>query len=181
MGDKIVDYLINKKAISSNNRELYAYAVQCLFSLLYPIAFAMVVGAIFEMVVESVLMIIPFIWIRKFAGGFHANSFRKCLILSSMVITSVLLLANNIDNDIVLNVIYIVSNMLLCILSPIDSENKRLNMEDKKFCKKVIIFTTGILMLCVESLWLCGYRHSIKFVEMGVILAEIMQIIAKLL
>ena len=40
MSEKIADWLIGQKAISSDERELYAYAVHCLFSLIYPIAFA---------------------------------------------------------------------------------------------------------------------------------------------
>lgn len=45
MSEKIADWLIEQKAISTGERELYAYAVHCLFSLLYPIAFASVIGA----------------------------------------------------------------------------------------------------------------------------------------
>ena len=40
MSEKIANWLIGQKAISSDERELYAYAVHCLFSLIYPIAFA---------------------------------------------------------------------------------------------------------------------------------------------
>lgn len=48
MSDKIADWLILQKAITTDERELYAYAVHCLFSLLYPIAFASVIGAFWE-------------------------------------------------------------------------------------------------------------------------------------
>lgn len=46
MSEKIANWLIGQKAISSDERELYAYAVHCLFSLIYPIAFAFVLGII---------------------------------------------------------------------------------------------------------------------------------------
>ena len=61
MSEKIANWLIGQKAISSDERELYAYAVHCLFSLIYPIAFAFVLGIIFGMVMEAIVMIIPFI------------------------------------------------------------------------------------------------------------------------
>ena len=35
------------------------------------------------MVMEGIVMIIPFMIIRKFSGGYHAD---KCLIISSIVI-----------------------------------------------------------------------------------------------
>lgn len=45
MSEKIADWLIRQKAIAADERELYAYAVHCLFSLLYPLVFALVIGA----------------------------------------------------------------------------------------------------------------------------------------
>lgn len=48
MSEKIADWLILQKAISTDERELYAYAVHCLLSLLYPIVFASVIGAFWE-------------------------------------------------------------------------------------------------------------------------------------
>ena len=53
MSEKIADWLIGQKAISSDERELYAYAVHCLFSLIYPIAFASVVGIISGMIYDN--------------------------------------------------------------------------------------------------------------------------------
>lgn len=47
MSEKIADWLIRQKAIAADERELYAYAVHCLFSLLYPLVFALVIGAFF--------------------------------------------------------------------------------------------------------------------------------------
>lgn len=178
MSEKIADWLIRQKAISADERELYIYAVHCLFSLLYPIVFASVVGAIFGMVMETIVMIIPFILVRKFAGGYHADSFGKCLIISSMVIIVTIQIAMVVDNSYILNAIYVAGSMLLILFSPIDSENKRLDIDDKKFCKKITVFIVLILFIIVETFWLKGYRYYIKFIEIGVVLAELLQIVA---
>ena len=135
MSEKIADWLIEQKAISTGERELYAYAVHCLFSLLYPIAFASVIGAFLGMPIEAVVMIMSFIAVRKFSGGYHADSFYKCLIISSIVIMTMLQISNYINNNLLFNVIYIASSILLMIFSPIDSANKRLDNDDKRFCK----------------------------------------------
>ena len=99
MSEKIADWLIEQKAISTGERELYAYAVHCLFSLLYPIAFASVIGAFLGMPIEAVVMIMSFIAVRKFSGGYHADSFKKCLVLSSIVIIVTLLIGKYIKNS----------------------------------------------------------------------------------
>ena len=71
MSEKIANWLIGHKDISSDERELYAYAVHCLFSLIYPIAFASVVGIISGIFMESIVMLIPFMIKLKFKGGIN--------------------------------------------------------------------------------------------------------------
>ena len=81
MSDKIADWLILQKAITTDERELYAYAVHCLFSLLYPIVFASVIGAFLGMITEAIAIIMPFIRKSKFYGGNHADRVKKCLVI----------------------------------------------------------------------------------------------------
>ena len=173
MSEKIADWLIGQKAISSDERELYAYAVHCLFSLIYPIAFASVVGIISGMIMESIVMIIPFMIIRKFSGGYHADSFGKCLI----IFAGALLIGKNIYNGVTLNAFYIAASILLIIFSPIDSINKRLDDDDKMFCKKITIVIVLVIFVITEILWHMGYRCYTRFIVVGVILAELLQLV----
>ena len=178
MSDKIADWLILQKAITTDERELYAYAVHCLFSLLYPIVFASVIGAFLGMITEAIAMIMPFILIRKFSGGYHADSFKKCLVLSSIVIIVTLLIGKYIKNIFIVNIMYIAATILLMVFSPIDSVNKRLDDNDKKFCKKVTIFIVAVIFGVVGVLWIIGYRYYTVFIESGIILAELLQLVA---
>lgn len=180
MSERIAAWLIRQKAISTDERELYSYAVHCLFSLLYPIIFASVIGAIFGMVLEAIIMIMPFIIVRKFSGGYHADSFYKCLIISSAVIGIVLVISRYIANGIILNIIYIIASILLMIFSPMDSENKRLDSDEKCFCKKMTIILVLTLLVIVGGLWITRCQYYSKFIEMGVVLAEGLQLVAEI-
>lgn len=95
-----------------------------------------------------------------------------------MVIIVTIQIAMVVDNSYILNAIYVAGSMLLILFSPIDSENKRLDIDDKKFCKKITVFIVLILFIIVETFWLKGYRYYIKFIEIGVVLAELLQIVA---
>ena len=103
------------------------------------------------MPIEAIAMIMPFIAVRKFSGGYHADSFY--------------------------NVIYIISSLLLMIFSPIDYANKRLDNDDKRFCKKITILIVVVLFIIVELQWIAGYRYYTKFIESGVMLEEILQLV----
>ena len=69
MSEKIADWLIEQKAISTGERELYAYAVHCLFSLLYSDCFCFGYRSFLGMPIEAVVMIMSFIAVRKFPVG----------------------------------------------------------------------------------------------------------------
>ena len=57
-------------------------------------------------------MIMPFILIRKFSGGYHADSFKKCLVLPSIVIIVTLLIGKYIKNIFIVNIMYIAATIL---------------------------------------------------------------------
>jgi hypothetical protein len=58
------------------------------------------------------------------------------------------------------------------------SVNKRLDDNDKKFCKKVTIFIVAVIFGVVGVLWIIGYRYYTVFIESGIILAELLQLVA---
>ena len=81
---KITDWLIKCGAIPETDRELYEYAIYSILLSLSPMLLALAIGALFGSAVQGVLTITPFVILRKFSGGYHANvAFRaKCKIFS---------------------------------------------------------------------------------------------------
>lgn len=61
---------------------------------------------------------------------------------------TMLQISNYINNNLLFNVIYIASSILLMIFSPIDSANKRLDNDDKRFCKNNDFNSSGFVYYC---------------------------------
>lgn len=74
MSSIIVKWLLHAGAISENDRELYEYAAYSFLFSLLPLILIMLLGCASGMLLEGVLMIVPFILVRKFSGGFHLQS-----------------------------------------------------------------------------------------------------------
>ena len=68
----IINWLIKSKAIKDNERELYEYALYSIVLLLSPAFISIAIGCIMGIPINGVLMVIPFLFLRKFSGGFHA-------------------------------------------------------------------------------------------------------------
>ena len=87
------------------------------------------------------------------------------------------MIGKNIYNGVTLNALYIVASILLIIFSPIDSINERLDDDDKMFCKKITIVIVLVIFVITEILWCMGYRYYTRFIVVGVILAELLQLV----
>lgn len=80
----MVSWLIRHEAIEKNQRELYEYAVHCLFLEMMPMLYAVIIGGIMGELSRSMVLVLPFMIIRKYSGGFHARSEWTCLLSSCL-------------------------------------------------------------------------------------------------
>lgn len=83
---KIVIWLIRQEAIKDDEKELYEYAVCSLFMMIVTVILAICIGFCFGVFIESIILILPFMLIRKFSGGYHAKKQTICLCISSMLL-----------------------------------------------------------------------------------------------
>ncbi len=172
----IVTWLIRHDAVEDADRELYEYAVYSLLITLSPLFIIVVIGSFMGMVKESVLLILPFMTIRKFSGGFHAKHGWTCFIGSCAVLFLCVILASHITCNVVLTAVVLGAVTSLCILSPIDSDNRRLSEEEKRRYKKVTCITAGIFAILYVLLYLAKLDTYAVCVAVGLVLPASLQL-----
>lgn len=172
----IVTWLIRHDAVEDADRELYEYAVYSLFLTLSPLFIIMVIGSFMGMVKESVLLILPFMVIRKFSGGFHAKHGWTCFIGSCAVLFLCIITASHITCSIVSTIIVLGAVTSLCILSPIDSDNRRLSDEEKRRYKKVTCVTAVTFAVLYGLLYLAKSDTYAASIAVGLALPAGLQL-----
>lgn len=143
----VAEWLLKHGAISVNEKELYEYSIYSFLFTLTPLFLVLMVSIPFNMAVEGILLITPFIFLRKFAGGFHFQTPLPCIIVSTLVLLGCLL-----ENRIILEYgSFIIHTLLvyasivpICILSPIDSENRQLSAKEKSAFHRIAIVLATI-------------------------------------
>ena len=112
---------------------------------------AMLVGFILGMFFESVLFFISFCLVRNFAGGIHADTERKCTIISTFSILAsivVMWVLDFLGLKTFSLFLLIISAICLIVFSPIDTPNKQLNASDKKkYKKKTVLICLALVIL----------------------------------
>ena len=132
----VAEWLLKHGAISVNEKELYEYSIYSFLFTLTPLFLVLMVSIPLNMAVEGILLITPFIFLRKFAGGFHFQTPLPCIIVSTLVLLGCLL-----ENRIILEYgSFIIHTLLvyasivpICIFKP-DRLKKSSTFCERKIC-----------------------------------------------
>lgn len=172
-------WLLKSGAVSENDVELYEYAVYSFLFGILPICLAAIIGVIFGRVVDGILMIFPFVLIRKFSGGFHLKSTVICFVSSTLLIAISLFIMQIIDkqNDIIFfSVVVIISSFQIFICSPIDNEARKLTKKEYAVFKKIARIMTLSFLMLYATLLILGQTAFSTPIGVGVILTASLQI-----
>lgn len=171
--------------IKPEEREIYQYGIEVGVATLVNVATTLAIGLIMRMPVESLVVLLCYIAIRAYSGGFHASSDSKCYIISAVIIILNLAFAR-----IVLHLgLYHVSMIVGCVagafiffLSPVVHENRPLDDDEYPIFKKrarviVVVLLTATTFLYFLKIYNVAVTSSITifFVGLSVLLGYIRQ------
>lgn len=158
----IIQKLIEKKVLTKEDEELYIYGMKQFFDFALNVIAAVVVGFIFDMLWQSIVFSIAYIFLRKYAGGYHAPNSKICYILSVLLIAVSMLIIRMITITWWKVAIGIISSIALIFLkAPVESKNKPLDSKEKKIYGRyarfvavleeiivIVFFITGLMEAC---------------------------------
>lgn len=146
------DKLLLKNSISENERELYVYGFFMLLSHLMYFIFTCVFGSIFRCFLESVIFCITFQLIRRYAGGYHANTEIICnlfSILSIIACVSFIKLSKMYRINSVLLCIVLLCAILIFIFCPLDTPEKPLTDKEHKYFRKISLIILSLIIVSI--------------------------------
>jgi accessory gene regulator B len=147
---KLADRLLSKGTIEEQDKDIYIYGMFMLLSYTFYFSITILLGVLFSCVLESIVHFLTFQFIRKFAGGYHANTETRCEIMSIASITlciSIIKLSKTFDFQIALIIITAIAAVCILIFSPLESPEKPLTNEER-----IHFRTVSHIVLCCISL-----------------------------
>lgn len=163
LSSRIAKWLEQEGAISGENNGLFSYAVYSLLFGLLPIFIVVLLGFAFGMVREGLLMITPFMLIRKFSGGYHLDSPKLCICFSIALLALAIGFIKIIVRGryvAILTVLVSLSVICLCVFSPVDNDSRRLTDKERQLFRKI----AHILVVVAVAVYLIMYiRVSVQY------------------
>lgn len=165
MAEKIILHLTSRMDISEEEREIITYGFDSILSkgigFLLPIPIVLYLG----LWREYILFFILFGLLRPQAGGYHAETRVHCTVISFLLIIvsvgGIRLWELSPDNGKAgLFGLILLMEMIIGLLAPVDTKNKRLTKEEKKYHRKKVI---RLLLLLNLILTVCTQMKIMQF------------------
>ena len=141
--------------VSQESVDTYVYGIELLVSFFFSAGIIITIGLIAGKIIETV-----FIILRSFTGGFHANTFIKCTIITLLTYGIVLLLSCFITIPLPVYFAFtLIELVLISIFAPIENINKPIKGK-KRIRHKV---TSIVLLILFAGIgFLLNYYFNLK-------------------
>ena len=120
--ETVVDWMIRQKVINEKEKELYGYALYSVGLLILPLLFAVGIGFILGSIKSGIALVVPFMILRKYSGGYHAKTFSHCAIGSILLLFLCIKFSMQIKCDWKLLFVTVIASVSLIKFSPMDHE-----------------------------------------------------------
>lgn len=165
---KVTGVLLNNRIIEKQDEEVYQYGLELLISTIINFTLVFFIGIIYGRFLQTVLFLLEYCFIRRYAGGYHANTHGKCIGTFSILYFLMLFLTKmfHIDRiNVFLFLASMISNIIVFILSPVEDKNKPLEEQEIKrnssISKKLIIISC--IFNTILYLYIGNHYHLILF------------------
>lgn len=156
--------------IQSENRKICEYGVRQLFTILLNIISDVFIGILFGMVSESIIFLIAYMSLRRFAGGFHSRTPIMCYVYSMIIIAGNLWIVKVwlSDKIIISALLLFIGSILIFLLSPVEDVNKPLDLLEYKIYQKKCFFILIIEIICYAIIVLTDLKKAAVMVAAAV-------------
>lgn len=151
------DMLLKNRTIKKEDYDIYFYGMQIVYSTTLKSIGLILSAYVLGIMVEMIVFLFCFAWLRKYAGGRHTDSYLTCF-LSTLALSAIPILI--VVNVAALQTIYfIIGSFIIAILlilkyAPVDTPNKPIYEEQRKILHKKSIYLSISLYIIIIILYL---------------------------
>lgn len=152
--------------------EIVRYGLERMKDRSIAIGATFLLGGMCGMFAESIVFFLCFIGVRRYAGGYHADTQARCYVISFGITVSAFAIIKYVSiSDFTFLILLHISLLVILFFSPVDCENRRLEFEEKeRYGKRARIATLCVFLISV-CLWKTGVIYLAKAAGMAEIVA----------
>lgn len=157
LSKKIARYIDENNDTKGVPLEVYEYGLELVISTIFSCMFILSVAWIFGLIIEAVVYIMFFGFLRIWAGGYHASTHLKCCVTYAIFAFATIFLMRSFNFELSIQtigvgIVCIISIYLVFRYAPVDTENKPLSKSEYDLYKRrsrifVVSFSFSIFLV----------------------------------
>lgn len=172
--EKLADVLIKHDITKGQDKDVLVYGLSVGSELVFNIITTVVLGVMFGLVLESLVFLGSFSFIRTYAGGYHCKKAINCYLMSSGVIIWVLGVIKFTPEGYMLFLgvaMLLIAIPVLLKLAPVDTPSKPLDEDEQKYYYKKTVVHLVIESVVILILFLLKQNRFSILVCIGIALS----------
>ena len=159
IANRVASVFVTYGESSEENTDIYAYAIEAIIAFLTNLIICVVISLLFGRIVEGIIFMLSFAFLRRITGGYHAKSHKICIFIFSCIVSVVMILLTFLSGYEVANYIALGTSFAALIgitmMPIIIKKMKAAEIINYKSINKSGVFTViGIWSICVLSIFL---------------------------
>jgi len=143
------NYLCRSNIVSYELYDVYVYGMELVLSFLTSTVLILCIGIISDALTITLVHLLVFILVRRFTGGYHANTYIKCKIITVGTYVAVLIFSRVIDiNILCYTILAVIGLITISKWGPVENPNKPLNEDEKRSHRRRAIVLFVIFVVC---------------------------------
>lgn len=165
---------------SDNEKEVYAYSIEVLLSLLLNFLILSTAAYILNKKLELLVFIIFLSGLKVYAGGYHSKTHLECFSVTLIAFLTSALSNTHLTayGEIILAIGILFSTIMVFLLAPAENENKPLSKKEVK--KYKLISRIIVIVLSLAAVALYFVRVSTGYIYITAVVAMVIESVSLL-
>lgn len=180
---KLVNRMEVKKMIERDSRDYYEYALIIMTERTIAVGTMLVIGFIIKQFLPTVAFLIFFLSLRKRTGGYHADKFWQCYLLTITTYIGVILMATVLsEKSHILYALLFFAVFAVEVIGTVNHPNIDLDenelKETKKAARLLVLIETGVIVVFAA---LKMNQLYVSYMSIAIILCSSLMCLAKII
>lgn len=174
----ITDCLLKNNIIENSKIDVYIYGFEIMISNILCLAIGLIIGIVFSHLFETVVFLSVFMLMRKYCGGYHADTYFTCSAIFTLNIFVVMIIFNSISHYPISTHIVVICFcfMSTVLFAPIENQYKRLTHNEKSKHKRTAIVSSVCIEIVSTILYFRRIQYSI-IIDMALVTVAVSMVI----
>ena len=178
--NKVMTFISKDNELDDDEAEVVRYGLEIVITRAFFAVIIAIIGLLMNCFLESIVFAISLSFLREYGGGYHAETRKKCFVLSILTLIAALSIIKLAESFQFLTFpicgIALISVIYILLKAPIDTPNKRFDKDEIRFYGRKARLLTVILLVAAALLWILKLGNFTFSILTGIIIQAYLMI-----